>query len=136
MSPVAEGGYDTYWALERHLRSFREDRAARGRKSAVGAASVVFGMRGQVQPSSQPPPAGENNDLSDSEKEDEEEVKVVQAANCYTNGSFFLESKNKLTQWLSQTDMVEEVEKVIFVVQDALALPMAICQDAIGIAIT
>merc|ERR1719209_1180541 len=65
-------------------------------------------MRGQGQPSSQPPPAGENNDLSDSEKEDEEEV---QAANCYTNGSFFLESKNKLTQWLSQTDMVEEVEK-------------------------
>ena len=116
--------------------ALREDRAARGRKSAVGAASVVFGMRGQVQPSSQPPPAGENNDLSDSEKEDEEEVKVVQAANCYTNGSFFLESKNKLTQWLSQTDMVEEVEKVIFVVQDALALPMAICQDAFGIAIT
>ena len=74
---------------------------------------MVFGMRGQVQPSSQPPPAaGENNDLSDSEKEDEE---VVQEANCYTNGSFFLESKNKLTQWLSQTDMVEEVEKVIFV---------------------
>ena len=98
---------------------------------------MVFGMRGQVQPSSQPPPAaGENNDLSDSEKEDEDEVKEVQAANCYTNGSFFLESKNKLTQWLSQTDMVEEVEKVIFVVQDALALPMAICQDAIGIAIT
>ena len=97
---------------------------------------MVFGMRGQVQPSSQPPPAGENNDLSDSEKEDEEEVKEVQAANCYTNGSFFLESKNKLTQWLSQTDMVEEVEKVIFVVQDALALPMAICQDAFGIAIT
>ena len=95
---------------------------------------MVFGMRGQVQPSSQPPPAAENNDLSDSEKE--EKVKVVQAANCYTNGSFFLESKNKLTQWLSQTDMVEEVEKVIFVVQDALALPMAICQDAIGIAIT
>ena len=95
---------------------------------------MVFGMRGQVQPSSQPPPAGENNDLSDSEKEDEE---VVQVANCYTNGSFFLESKNKLTQWLSQTDMVEEVEKVIFVVQDDLALPMmAICQDAIGIAIT
>ena len=95
---------------------------------------MVFGMRGQVQPSSQPPPAaGENNDLSDSEKEDEE---VVQEANCYTNGSFFLESKNKLTQWLSQTDMVEEVEKVIFVVQDALALPMAICQDATGIAIT
>ena len=116
------------------MRSFREDRAARGRKSAVGAASVVFGMRGQVQPSSQPPPAaGENNDLSDSEKEDEE---VVQEANCYTNGSFFLESKNKLTQWLSQTDMVDEVEKVIFVVQDALALPMAICQDAFGIAIT
>ena len=78
---------------------------------------MVFGMRGQVQPSSQPPPAGENNDLSDSEKEDEDEEKV-QAANCYTNGSFFLESKNKLTQWLSQTDMVEEVEKVIFVVQD------------------
>ena len=93
---------------------------------------MVFGMRGQVQPSSQPPAAGENNDLSDSEKEDEE----VQAANCYTNGSFFLESKNKLTQWLSQTDMVEEVEKVIFVVQDALVLPMAICQDAFGIAIT
>ena len=84
---------------------------------------MVFGMRGQVQPSSQPPPAGENNDLSDSEKEDGEEVvKVVQAANCYTNGSFFLESKNKLTQWLSQTDMVEEVEKVIFVVQDAFAI--------------
>ena len=78
---------------------------------------MVFGMRGQVQPSSQPPPAGENNDLSDSEKEDEEKV---QAANCYTNGSFFLESKNKLTQWLSQTDMVEEVEKVVFVVQDDL----------------
>ena len=97
---------------------------------------MVFGMRGQVQPSCQPPPAGENNDLSDSEKEDEEVVKVVQAANCYTNGSFFLESKNKLTQWLSQTDMVEEVEKVFFVVQDDLALPMAICQDAIGIAIT
>ena len=95
---------------------------------------MVFEMRGQVQPSSQPPAAGENNDLSDSEKEDEE---VVQEANCYTNGSFFLESKNKLTQWLSQTDMVEEVEKVIFVVQDDLALPMmAICQDAIGIAIT
>ena len=78
---------------------------------------MVFGMRGQVQPSSQPPPAGENNQLSDSEKEDEEEV---QAGNCYTNGSFFLESKNKLTQWLSQTDMVEEVEKVIVVVQDDL----------------
>ena len=95
---------------------------------------MVFGMRGQVQPSSQPPPAGENNDLSDSEKEDGEVKEEVN--NCYTNGSFFLESKNKLTQWLSQTDMVEEVEKVIFVVQDALALPMAICQDAIGIAIT
>jgi len=73
---------------------------------------VVFGMPGQVQQLSSPPP-GAKEDLGDSEKEEEEggEVKEEQAG-CYTNGSFFLESKNKLTRWLSQTDMVqEEVEK-------------------------
>ena len=76
------------------------------------AAAVVFGMPGQVQQLSSPPP-GAKEDLSDSEKEEEgDEVKEEQAG-CYTNGSFFLESKNKLTRWLSQTDMVqEEVEKV------------------------
>ena len=86
------------------------------RKSAAAAAAaavaVVFGMPGQVQQLSSPPP-GAKEDLSDSEKEEEgDEVKEEQAG-CYTNGSFFLESKNKLTRWLSQTDMVqEEVEKV------------------------
>merc|ERR1712032_709920 len=72
---------------------------------------VEFGMPGQLQHlSSPPPPPGAKEDLSDSEKEEEEEVKGEQAG-CYTNGSFFLESRNKLTRWLSQTDMVEEVEK-------------------------
>ena len=81
--------------------------------AAAAAAAVVFGMPGQVQQLSSPPP-GAKEDLGDSEKEEEEggEVKEEQAG-CYTNGSFFLESKNKLTRWLSQTDMVqEEVEKV------------------------
>ena len=76
------------------------------------AAAVVFGMPGQVQQLSSPPP-GAKEDLSDSEKEEEgDEVKEEQAG-CYTNGSFFLESRNKLTRWLSHTDMAqEEVEKV------------------------
>ena len=73
------------------------------------AAAVVFGMPGQVQQLSSPPP-GAKEALSDSEKE--EEVKEEQGG-CYVNGSFFAESRNKLTRWLSQTDMVqEEVEKV------------------------
>ena len=76
------------------------------------AAAVEFGMPGQLQHLSSPPPPGAKEDLSDSEKEEEEEVKGEQAG-CYTNGSFFLESRNKLTRWLSQTDMVEEVEKVL-----------------------
>ena len=80
-------------------------------KSAAAAAAVELGMPGQLQHLPSPPPHGAKEDLSDSEKE-EEEVKGEQAG-CYTNGSFFLESRNKLTRWLSQTDMVEEVEKVL-----------------------
>jgi len=66
-----------------------------------------------LQQLTSPQPPGAKEDLSDSEKEEEEEVEgKEEQAGCYTNGSFFLESKNKLTRWLSQTDMVqEEVEK-------------------------
>ena len=72
-------------------------------------------MPGQLQHLSSPPPPGVKGDLSDLEKEEEEEEEEVKGeqAGCYTNGSFFLESRNKLTRWLSQTDMVEEVEKVL-----------------------
>ena len=76
---------------------------------------MVFGMPGQLQQLTSPQPPGAKEDLSDSEKEEEEEEvegKEEHQAGCYTNGSFFIESRNKLTRWLSQTDMVEEVEKV------------------------
>ena len=75
------------------------------------AAAVLFGMPGQLQQLPSNPPTGAKEDLSD-EEDEVNEVKEEQAG-CYTNGSFFLESRNKLTRWLSQTDMVEEVEKVL-----------------------
>ena len=85
----------------------------RGKSAAAEAAAVELGMPGQLQHLPSPPPHGAKEDLSDSEKEEEEEVVKGEQAGCYTNGSFFLESRNKLTRWLSQTDMVEEVEKVL-----------------------
>jgi len=98
----------------RHLHSLPPAAAAERKKivclGGKSAAAVEFGMPAQLQHLSSPPPPGAKEDLSDSEKEEEEEVKGEQAG-CYTNGSFFLESRNKLTRWLSQTDMVEEVEK-------------------------
>ena len=68
-------------------------------------------MPGQLQQLPPNPPTGAKEDLSD-EEDEVNEVKEEQAG-CYTNGSFFWESRNKLTRWLSQTDMVEEVEKVL-----------------------
>ena len=88
-----------------HSRTEEEDCLREG-------VAVVFGMPGQLQQLTSPQPPGAKEDLSDSEKEEEEVEGKEEQAGCYTNGSFFIESRNKLTRWLSQTDMVEEVEKV------------------------